>query len=138
MRLAYAVGGPWYASRTNRQLGKSPRVRMAERSPPASPGGPDATLHVAAIRSARLRAFGLDRQEHFVRSLADDLNAVVDAARFRSFALLESSQGCAIAIAYAARYPERVTHLMLYGGFVLGRLKRDLTNQQREEAHTLI
>jgi pimeloyl-ACP methyl ester carboxylesterase len=65
----------------------------------------------------------------------EDLNAVVDAAGFRSFALIGSSQGCAIAIAYAARYPERVTHLMLYGGFVLGRLKRD---QQREEAQTLI
>jgi pimeloyl-ACP methyl ester carboxylesterase/DNA-binding CsgD family transcriptional regulator len=68
----------------------------------------------------------------------EDLNAVVDAARLHRFALLGSSQGCAIAIAYAARYPERVTHLMLYGGFVLGRLKRDLTEQQREEARTLI
>jgi pimeloyl-ACP methyl ester carboxylesterase/DNA-binding CsgD family transcriptional regulator len=68
----------------------------------------------------------------------EDLNAVVDAAGFRRFALMGSSQGCAIAIAYAARYPERVTHLMLYGGFVLGRLKRVLTEQQREEALTLI
>ena len=68
----------------------------------------------------------------------EDLNSIVDAAGFRRFSLLGSSQGCAIAIAYAARYPERVTHLLLYGGFVLGRLKRDLTEQQREEAHTLI
>ena len=68
----------------------------------------------------------------------DDLNSIVDAAGWRRFSLLGSSQGCAIAIAYAARYPERVTHLMLYGGFVLGRLKRDLTEQQREEARTLI
>jgi pimeloyl-ACP methyl ester carboxylesterase/DNA-binding CsgD family transcriptional regulator len=68
----------------------------------------------------------------------EDLNAVVDAAGMRRFSLLGSSQGCAIAIAYAARYPDRVTHLMLYGGFVLGRLKRDLTEQQREEARTLI
>ena len=68
----------------------------------------------------------------------EDLNAVVDAAGFHRFSLLGSSQGCAIAIAYAARYPERVTHLMLYGGFVLGKLKRDLTEQQREEARTLI
>jgi len=68
----------------------------------------------------------------------EDLNAVVDAAGFHRFSLFGSSQGCAIAIAYAARYPERVTHLMLYGGFVLGRLKRDPTEQQREEARTLI
>jgi pimeloyl-ACP methyl ester carboxylesterase/DNA-binding CsgD family transcriptional regulator len=68
----------------------------------------------------------------------EDLNAVVDAAGLHRFSLIGSSQGCAIAIAYAARYPERVTHLMLYGGFVLGRLKRDITEQQREEARTMI
>jgi pimeloyl-ACP methyl ester carboxylesterase/DNA-binding CsgD family transcriptional regulator len=68
----------------------------------------------------------------------DDLDAVVRATGLRRFALMGSSQGCAIAIAYAARHPEKVTHLMLYGGFVLGRLRRDPTERQREEARTLI
>jgi pimeloyl-ACP methyl ester carboxylesterase len=34
------------------------------------------------------------------------------------------SQGCAISIAYAARHPDRVTQLILYGGFARGRRKR--------------
>lgn len=50
----------------------------------------------------------------------DDLEAVMDAAGCERAPLLGISQGCAIAIAYAARYPERVSHLVLYGGFALG------------------
>lgn len=55
-----------------------------------------------------------------------DLKAVVDDAGLDRFALLGVSQGCAVSIAFAERYPERVSHLILYGGFVLGaRAKRD-------------
>lgn len=68
----------------------------------------------------------------------DDLNTVVEAAGIRRFSLLGASQGCAISIAYAARYPEKVSHLMLYGGYVLGKLKRESSEPQREEARTLI
>lgn len=38
---------------------------------------------------------------------------------------------------YAARYPEKISHLMLYGGYAVGKLKRDLSERQREEARTL-
>ena len=41
-----------------------------------------------------------------------DLETVVDAAGLERFALLGISQGCAVAIAYAARHPERVTQLI--------------------------
>jgi pimeloyl-ACP methyl ester carboxylesterase len=34
------------------------------------------------------------------------------------------SQGCAVAIAFAVRHPQRVSHLVLYGGFAVGRFKR--------------
>ena len=68
----------------------------------------------------------------------DDLNTVIEATGIRRLALLGASQGCAISIAYAARYPERVSHLILYGGYALGKLKRDLSERQREEARTLI
>lgn len=68
----------------------------------------------------------------------DDLDTVVRAAGLHRFALLGASQGCAIAIAYAARYPEKVGHLVLYGGYAVGKLKRDLSERQREEARTLI
>jgi len=53
-----------------------------------------------------------------------DLETVVDAAGFDRFPLLGISQGCAISVAYAARHPERISHLVLYGGFALGSKKR--------------
>ena len=43
-----------------------------------------------------------------------DLKAVVDALRLDRFALLVSSHSGPVAIAYAARHPERVTHLILW------------------------
>ncbi len=58
--------------------------------------------------------------EAFVR----DLEMVVDAAGLDRFALLGISQGCAVSIAYAVRHPERVTHLVLYGGYARGQRKR--------------
>jgi pimeloyl-ACP methyl ester carboxylesterase/DNA-binding CsgD family transcriptional regulator len=59
-----------------------------------------------------------------------DLEAVVDAAGLDRFALLGVSQGAAIAVAYAAQHRERVTDLVLYGGYARGRRFR---GQRREE-----
>ena len=53
------------------------------------------------------------------------------------FALLGISQGASIAIAYAVRHPERVTHLVLHGGYARGRLVRSNTPEQREEAEMM-
>jgi pimeloyl-ACP methyl ester carboxylesterase/DNA-binding CsgD family transcriptional regulator len=49
-----------------------------------------------------------------------DLEAVVDAAGLDRFPLLGISRGGAIAVAYAARHPERVSRLVLYGAFARG------------------
>lgn len=54
----------------------------------------------------------------------DDLEAVVDATGLQRFALLGMSQGAAVSIAYAARHPERVSRLILLGGYSRGRLRR--------------
>lgn len=54
----------------------------------------------------------------------DDLEAVVEAAGLERFALYGTSQGAPIAVAYAARHPDRVTHLVLQGGYVRGRSVR--------------
>ena len=62
-----------------------------------------------------------------------DLEAVADAAKVRRFALLGISQGCAIAIAYAVRHPERVSHLILYGGYSVGWNKRARSVAEKEE-----
>lgn len=46
-----------------------------------------------------------------------DLETVVDALGLDTFPLLGISQGAAIATAYATRHPERVSRLVLFGGF---------------------
>ena len=49
-----------------------------------------------------------------------DLKAVVDAAGVQRFPLFALSQGCAVAVEFAVRYPERVSKLILYGGYARG------------------
>jgi pimeloyl-ACP methyl ester carboxylesterase/DNA-binding CsgD family transcriptional regulator len=66
-----------------------------------------------------------------------DLETIADAVQAPSFALLGISQGAAVAIAYAVRHPERVTHLVLHGGYARGRLVRSNTPEQRDEAETM-
>lgn len=66
-----------------------------------------------------------------------DLETVIDAAGIERTGLLGISQGAPIAIAYAVRHPERVTHLVLHGGYARGRLVRSDTPAQREEAQTM-
>ncbi|HEY0334181.1 MAG TPA: alpha/beta fold hydrolase [Stenotrophomonas sp.] len=54
-----------------------------------------------------------------------DLEAVIDAAQIdRPFALLGISQGAAACIAYAVKHPQRVSHLLLYGGYARGAYQR--------------
>src|SRR5687767_9046684 len=62
----------------------------------------------------------------------DDLDAVVAAAApAEPFALLGISQGAAICAAYAAAHPERVSALVLYGGYARG-WRRDTPEGARE------
>jgi len=49
-----------------------------------------------------------------------DLESVVDATGLDRFSLLGISQGAAVSIEYAIRHPERVTHLILFGGYPAG------------------
>jgi len=49
-----------------------------------------------------------------------DLETVVDSARVDRFALMGISQGGAVAISYAVRHPERVSHLILHGAYSQG------------------
>lgn len=66
-----------------------------------------------------------------------DLETVADATGEKRFGLLGISQGASIAIAYAVRHPEKVSHLVLHGGYARGRLVRSSTPQEREEVETM-
>ena len=50
-----------------------------------------------------------------------DLDAVTATIQEQKFALLGLSQGVASAIAYAVKHPQRVSKLVLYGGYARGR-----------------
>jgi pimeloyl-ACP methyl ester carboxylesterase/DNA-binding CsgD family transcriptional regulator len=56
---------------------------------------------------------------------ADDLHGVIEAARPEGpVTLLGISQGAATCIHYALRHPERVSKMILYGGYARGALRR--------------
>ena len=103
------------------QLAQPPRLRPGER-------------RLAALADELSRRFRLVRYDERGCGLSDwdvpefsfeawvrDLEAVVDAAGLERFPLLGISQGGPVAIAYAVRNPERVSHLVLLGSFAQGR-----------------
>ena len=67
-----------------------------------------------------------------------DLEAVVDSLGLRRFPLIGMSQGGAVAIAYAVRHPEKVSHLVLQGAYARGALQRATSDAERLEAETLV
>lgn len=54
----------------------------------------------------------------------DDLSRVVDDLGQERVALLGISQGGPVAVGFAVRYPERVSHLILYGTYARGMRRR--------------
>ena len=76
-----------------------------------------------------------DSPEFSVDAFVRDLEAVVDTLGLDRFALMGSSKGGPTAMAYAARHPERVSHLVLYGTFAQGwRVIGDEAEIERREA----
>jgi class 3 adenylate cyclase/pimeloyl-ACP methyl ester carboxylesterase len=57
-------------------------------------------------------------------AITEDMEAVVESSGLDRFALLGISQGAAFSVRYAARHPERVSCLILLGGYLRGRLMR--------------
>jgi pimeloyl-ACP methyl ester carboxylesterase/DNA-binding CsgD family transcriptional regulator len=53
-----------------------------------------------------------------------DLEFIADSAGLGKFALMGISQGATLAIEYAVRHPERVSHLVIHGGFARGWAQR--------------
>ena len=86
-------------------------------------------------RGCGLSDWGAERLD--MEAWVDDLEAVVDAADLERFALIGLSQGASVCVAYAARHPERVSHLVSCGGYVRGRYRRDVSPGQQEEDQAL-
>ncbi len=57
-------------------------------------------------------------------AMIEDMEAVVAASGLERFALIGISQGAAFSVQYAAKHPEQVSCLILYGGYMRGRMKR--------------
>jgi DNA-binding SARP family transcriptional activator/alpha-beta hydrolase superfamily lysophospholipase len=56
--------------------------------------------------------------------MVDDLSSVIDCYDYEKVAIFGPSQAASVSIAYAQKYPEKVSHLILYGGYSRGRRRR--------------
>jgi pimeloyl-ACP methyl ester carboxylesterase/DNA-binding CsgD family transcriptional regulator len=87
------------------------------------------------------RGFGLSDwsvEDFSLEARVGDLEAVIEAAGLERFALLGMSGGGPVAISYAARHPERVTRLILYGAATAGRVPRTAEEQAESDAYTAL
>ena len=138
MRIAYAVmghgpplvWGPHFLCHLEFDL-KSPLWR---------PWLAELTRHNTLIR---YDARGCGLSDHEVEDLSldghvADLEAVVDSAKLDRFALLGTSQGAAMAIAYATRHAERVGQLAIFGGWARGFRNRNPSPEQLRAASAML
>lgn len=135
-RLAYAISGQGYP------LVRAPQwlthVEADWRTEVWRPMLADLSAHYRLVRfdCSGTGLSDASRDPVTLDALVDELSAVVDAAGLERFALLGISQGAAVSIRYAGRHPERVSHLVLCGGFVRGELVRrpDARTRQKVES----
>ncbi|MGL5116189.1 MAG: alpha/beta fold hydrolase, partial [Beijerinckiaceae bacterium] len=81
-----------------------------------------------------------DAEDISLDAFVRDLETVVEANGLDRFVLFGASQGCAVSVLYAARHPEKVEKLVLYGSFARGRRLRATTDEadQAEAMLTLM
>lgn len=73
-----------------------------------------------------------------LRAYVEDLEIVIDTLGLERFPLFGLSGGGPVAITYAARHPEKVSHLILYGSYGRGRRHRTYIPDQAEEGQLLL
>lgn len=56
--------------------------------------------------------------------MVDDLESLIDCYEYERVAIFGASQAASVSIAYTRRHPERVSHLILHGGYARGRRRR--------------
>ena len=64
----------------------------------------------------------------------EDMETVINELKLDKFPLYGVSQGCPLSIAYAVKNPEKVSHLILFGGYAKGRAKRNDPNYESNSA----
>ena len=64
--------------------------------------------------------------------MVDDMECVIDQYDHEQVAILGMSQGASVAIAYMMRRPDKVSHLVLNGGYARGRRRRGSPKDQAE------
>ncbi len=80
------------------------------------------------LSQAEVEDLSLDR-------FVEDMLAVADAAGLDRFPVFGVSQGVPVTLRFAARYPDRVSRLVLYGGYAQGRMIRaEALSQEEAEA----
>jgi pimeloyl-ACP methyl ester carboxylesterase/DNA-binding CsgD family transcriptional regulator len=133
-RIAYSVGGSgpplvWVQHWVH-------HLRLDQEHPVWSPWVSALTARYSVVRYD-CRGCGLsdrDNIEFSLERLTEDFEAVVAASGVERFAIL-SMGGCnsGIAATFAARHPDRVSHLVLFESSALGRLAANPTPAQIEE-----
>ena len=97
----------------------------------------------ARARFVRYDPRGCGLSDRFVADLSleswhADLEAVAATVEEPRFVLLGLSQGGALAITYALKHPDRVSHLVLVNAYGQGRRVRAKTEAEQLEAETLV
>jgi DNA-binding winged helix-turn-helix (wHTH) protein len=80
------------------------------------------TLYRYDQRGTGLSSRSLDGAD--LDAFVDDLKAVADANKLDNFPIFAASQAVPVAIRFAELYPDRVSGLVLYGGYAQGRALR--------------
>jgi len=72
-----------------------------------------------------------DANDASLEAFLADFTAVAETVKQPRFAILGIGQGAAVAVQFAAMHPERVSHLILLGGYTRGALQRDKSKTAR-------
>jgi pimeloyl-ACP methyl ester carboxylesterase len=118
-KIAWASAGSGYP--LVRSLGWFTNLELEWNSPASSPFWQALASKFQLIRYDG-RGMGLsDRNvdEFSPATRLEDLEAVIEASGLEKFALFGMSEGGSTAIKYAHKYPERVSHLIIWGSFLV-------------------
>lgn len=64
--------------------------------------------------------------------MVEDLACVIDCYEYEKVAIFAPSQAASVAVAYTTQHPERVSHLILQGGYARGRRRRGKADDAAE------